>query len=75
MLYAARRYEFSTDGFNKMKLDNKKSKLNLGIDIMFWSIMISLYISGTITPHTLFKISACSITSRSVKWLVKKGKI
>jgi hypothetical protein len=75
VLTVAKRYEFSTEGFNKMQLDIKKDKINLGFDIAFWGIMFGLCGFGAISGYTLIKIGACTVTSKSVKWLVRKGKI
>lgn len=75
MLTVAKRYEFSTIGYEQMLKDKVKDKYDLGFDIAFWGTMIILCGFNVMGGYTLLKLGACSVTSKSVKYLVRKNKI
>jgi hypothetical protein len=68
-------YPLTKEGWNKAKYDNKKEKIDLGVNIFFYSGMGVLFVTGTIGINWLISYVACTGVSKSVKWMVRNGVI
>lgn len=66
-------YPFTKEGWQQMKIDEQKDKIDTTLNIVIYGTMGVLFCTGVIGTQWLISYAACTGVSRSVKWAVRKG--
>jgi len=68
MLFSTKTYPLSKEGWQQAKLDLKKEKIDLAVEVAFWGLIIGFMLNQTNGYEKLLKILASTTGKKLARW-------